>query len=478
MVRRIIEGKKSGSREALSVPPQNRVREVAAASLLWAGFAFKYARPTMQQFVFASNIGNGVSMFASALGILVMLIVIGFLGAQKRPNLFFILGAVFCWLNMLTYPLSAFEEYVDFLSVAYYFCGGAASAFFIVGCCQYYSLMTEREKRTFIAPSFLFAFAIVLILFQLPSMVAIVSNAFIQTIAAFLFLRKRRPSVEEKEPQRSPKSRFVMYGAFGLTLGFLMVVCSSLAIRNSISFEPGNWFTLLWIVVLLVFAIILWIFLGKPRKNAHIPRAQQLLPLIVLGFLAPPFLAYGIGGIFPLAVVFAVVGELIIFSLDNPGVYRLINVGKFCFVFWERSSVLIGFALGGLLASLVLSALHFEVMYAVLFVAAFIYLVLCLITVLVSSKGFDSSSEKGSYGSLMETASSQIGEDYKLTPREKEVFRELASGRSVPYIQEKLCISEGTAASHINHIHQKLGIHRRQELHDLVQRYLDESADE
>lgn len=181
---------------------------------------------------------------------------------------------------------------------------------------------------------------------------------------------------------------------------------------------------------------------------------------------------------FPLAVVFAVVGELIIFSMDNPGTYRIFKIGSFQFVFWERSSVLLGFALGGILASYILDVLRFEVMYGILLVAAFIYLLLCLITVLLSDKKLGLGSDKKGYSSMMEAVSSQIGEEFRLTPREKEVFRELASGRSVPYIQEKLCISEGTAASHINHIHQKLNIHHRQELHDLVQQYLDDSSDE
>ena len=57
-----------------------------------------------------------------------------------------------------------------------------------------------------------------------------------------------------------------------------------------------------------------------------------------------------------------------------------------------------------------------------------------------------------------------------LTRRETEVLHLLMEGRSVPYIQEKLYISEGTARTHVKHIYQKTGVHSRQELLDLLER--------
>ena len=55
-----------------------------------------------------------------------------------------------------------------------------------------------------------------------------------------------------------------------------------------------------------------------------------------------------------------------------------------------------------------------------------------------------------------------------LTSREQEVLRLLAAGRSQRYIQEVLVISEGTVRTHIKHVYQKLGVHSKQELIDLV----------
>lgn len=56
----------------------------------------------------------------------------------------------------------------------------------------------------------------------------------------------------------------------------------------------------------------------------------------------------------------------------------------------------------------------------------------------------------------------------KLTKREAEVLSLIARGRSTPRIQEELHVSANTVNTHTSHIYQKLGIHSRQELLDLV----------
>ncbi len=61
-----------------------------------------------------------------------------------------------------------------------------------------------------------------------------------------------------------------------------------------------------------------------------------------------------------------------------------------------------------------------------------------------------------------------LAQRYGLSARETEVFALLARGRSLPYIQNELVISEGTAQTHARHIYAKMGVHSRQELHDLV----------
>ena len=58
---------------------------------------------------------------------------------------------------------------------------------------------------------------------------------------------------------------------------------------------------------------------------------------------------------------------------------------------------------------------------------------------------------------------------HHLSRREGDVFALIARGRSVPYIAETLVISENTVRSHTRRIYDKLGVHSKQELLDLVE---------
>lgn len=51
-----------------------------------------------------------------------------------------------------------------------------------------------------------------------------------------------------------------------------------------------------------------------------------------------------------------------------------------------------------------------------------------------------------------------------LTPREREIVRLVAGGKSNAEIAKKLVISDRTVANHIRHIYEKLDVHNRVEL--------------
>ena len=63
----------------------------------------------------------------------------------------------------------------------------------------------------------------------------------------------------------------------------------------------------------------------------------------------------------------------------------------------------------------------------------------------------------------------KTAEKFNLSPREAEVAELLSQGRSLPFVQEKLCISAGTAQTHARHIYKKMGVHSRQEFIDTIQ---------
>ena len=62
----------------------------------------------------------------------------------------------------------------------------------------------------------------------------------------------------------------------------------------------------------------------------------------------------------------------------------------------------------------------------------------------------------------------RVARRYGLSARETEVLALLGEGRSAKYISEALIISFNTARSHIRHIYEKLDVHSKQELIDLI----------
>lgn len=84
-----------------------------------------------------------------------------------------------------------------------------------------------------------------------------------------------------------------------------------------------------------------------------------------------------------------------------------------------------------------------------------------------------SSTESRVEGGL-ESAVSSLGQEYGLTRRETQIFMLLAQGRTSPYISSELLIGVNTVNTHKRRIYQKLGVHDKQELIDMVKELLPE----
>ena len=61
-----------------------------------------------------------------------------------------------------------------------------------------------------------------------------------------------------------------------------------------------------------------------------------------------------------------------------------------------------------------------------------------------------------------------LAERAALTPRETDVLGCLAQGRNTQYMAEHLCISENTVKSHVRNVYQKLGVHSKQDIIDII----------
>ena len=68
----------------------------------------------------------------------------------------------------------------------------------------------------------------------------------------------------------------------------------------------------------------------------------------------------------------------------------------------------------------------------------------------------------------LDTRCQALAQAHGLTPRETELLVQLAQGRTLRAISEKLTVSENTVKYHVKSIYQKLGVHTRDEVIDLV----------
>lgn len=59
--------------------------------------------------------------------------------------------------------------------------------------------------------------------------------------------------------------------------------------------------------------------------------------------------------------------------------------------------------------------------------------------------------------------------EHRLTNRETEVMEMIVRGNSVAKISELLVISENTVRTHSKHAYTKLGVHKRQDIIDMIE---------
>lgn len=214
------------------------------------------------------------------------------------------------------------------------------------------------------------------------------------------------------------------------------------------------------------------------RTLRSVDRARPvlpLLPMVVIGLLILPFSGGGIRTLTQLAVGSAVLCWAMVLALGpTDNVYR-VTVGTKCLEVREQvinmaigtNGAVIGYLLG-LLLDTNSGALR-------LLVVILAYAVALWTAVLVSFRV--SRSQESQLTSLgKQDACRSIAFDYGLTERELEVLWLLAEGRNLPYVQKALSIAHGTATTHVTHIYQKLGIHDRQELLDLISQWNQQNS--
>lgn len=78
------------------------------------------------------------------------------------------------------------------------------------------------------------------------------------------------------------------------------------------------------------------------------------------------------------------------------------------------------------------------------------------------------STGEGSEAARVDRACDDLAALRNLSPRETEVLKLLAQGKSLTVVANELFIAKGTAKAHTRHIYEKVGVNSRQELFDIL----------
>lgn len=276
-----------------------------------------------------------------------------------------------------------------------------------------------------------------------------------------------RAPIPEQYPLLAP------FFASRVFFGVCMGVASCIALFSNFDFPAPS--PLLCIVLMSALCLV---SAASRRRPAWIKPVLRVGPIVVVGLLAVPYLASGqaVEAIGAAAAIVAFLSWIMLSSVQLSDIKERIGWDEARLSFLEKTVFSAGW-LTAFLATYVIcgflqdpalqnaaSGVQLVVVYLVVLAAC------CLMASLIERKEKARVLDKALELSerQMDIIFGEIAREYKLTAREGEVLELLAKGYSRPVLCERLVIAESTARSHCKHVYQKLGIHAREELYEIV----------
>lgn len=430
--------------------------------------SFFWSMLTLRFFLQGYNVrefygGHPVSM-SLVIGSFLALGILGFLGPRANEKNLFQLGCIVAVTSALINILDTL--YVN--ALLHEVRGALSSGVCAIFVLAWYERIsrTPRNKNTlFVVLNSLMTVLFVLIGLQMnyAELILYTTALLLLTAGIGLLTSGRYPVYEPDEKVSALPGYFIVilfiFGAMMSILSFLSIDFPAVIAANG---DPNLivWMGLV-ILVMLGLAVLL-------HKRLYATAVTVLVPVIVLSLLMPPFLSFGLEMIISALLVFIVVCESIVYSVAPSNAKKTFHIGRFDFTFWQRSWGVLGIDFGHAAMVIFFNVFDYQPSFNVVLWIFVANALLCLTMSMIFGRIGYKLPEGDRLMDPLKEACGSLRDEYGLTARETEVLELVAAGRSLPYVQEALHIAPSTAATHINHIYQKLGIHTRQELIDLV----------
>ncbi|WP_139651838.1 response regulator transcription factor [Raoultibacter phocaeensis] len=356
---------------------------------------------------------------------------------------------------------------------------GVADALITLLWARFSSTLTLRAVYLFVvlcnAVSLVFYFAITLV--PAPAALPIAALLFVMSAAFAKKSLDARPSVESEfsKPVFGGAVKSLWHPVLGTVIlcfmsGLMLQISGQHEIPLS-SFQQTSLFTSAIAVLCLLLPALL---IKKPLNVGKIYAVA--LPLSAAGFLLLPLIWNAAGGIVnSFAQLGAMVAGIILWCMIADSAHDtklpsalLFSLALACTNAAQLAGTIIGFVNAETLkqGDLVLTTVALVSVYLLLMAALLLF----------KDKRLTTTEETGPAApqptpeEVLSSRCNDIAAAHQFTPRETEIFKLLAQGYTMPVISEKLFVSENTVKSHVKSIYQKLGIHVRSELIELVNR--------
>ena len=390
-----------------------------------------------------------------------------FVFLKRIPKTLLLTLSVMCTISFIAYYFLSSKT--PFLHTTFLYISSTMFGLFrpmvVIAWFDYMFSFNYREVQRCSAAAICFASALVLLLMSLNQFSSNIIVSFLPLLSAVAYVWGDR--------EHKSKSVFVLDNHKETLITIKSISKSFLLVILVVSIANG------YIRGINVF--------GEPHGSVLVFSAMCLCCAVL------PFIKT-MKSIYYISIVSIVIGLNILLVSEYTISYSLIGFGQIslsvigwmaCVAFAKKSSVrpgiiggfvwsvlTLGQVLGTVLGVLSKTQTYAELSFSVI-IPLFIEICVILVLLLTVNKPFlslihieEQNIEKASdYANRI----SAVKEQYRLTPREMEIFEMLAYGRNSRYIESKLNISPNTVKTHIRNIYIKTGSANHQELLSIIE---------
>lgn len=352
--------------------------------------------------------------------------------------------------------------------------------------------LSLRTTYLFVLASYIAALLAVTLLASLPPLVLVIGAW--ATFAAMPFLISRSLSgahVSEQKPNASVARRSVqalwrpvlLTALFALLSNFMILVSGQQSVEASSAQFTSSLVTFVVVLLLLLPALV-------SAKTVNIAVAYRIaLPLATGGFLLLAFLWNSGGGMANSLVAMGwLIADVISWCMIAEAVremqappFLLFGIGEAVISFMSLAGVALGLLFASRLGTEIVTLLALALVVVYLFSTIVLFVLKDRALISAQPGKIDTTSGANSEGGSapapepvlivedrVRHSCAALAERAQLTPRETDALGYLAQGRSTQYMAEHLCISENTVKSHVRNVYQKLGVHSKQDIIDII----------